>query len=200
VSLQLGADDVPGAGVQFSARGLPPGVGLNATTGLVSGRPRRAGTYSVTVAARDASGSAATTSFSWQIGGATRLLATSLTAGGSHGPILAFTVAAGPGAPPLHELVISLPTALRAASTRGLTVSAPSGERPAFTVRRTPSGFVLTLHRGFHTLRVTLSPPGLAARSGRQSRAIRHGSSALVVQVIDTTTGVSRLHARPRRS
>ncbi|MGI9185011.1 MAG: protease pro-enzyme activation domain-containing protein [Solirubrobacteraceae bacterium] len=200
VSLRLRADDVPGAGVQFSARGLPPGLGLNSITGLVAGRPRRPGTYSVTVVAHDASASAATTSFSWQIGGATRILATSLITTGPQAPILAFTVAAGQGAPPLRELLISLPTTLRAASTRGLTVSTASGERPAFTAHRTPSGFALTLHRGFHTVRITLSPPGLAALSGRQSRAVRHGSAAVALQVIDTTRGVTRLHARPRRA
>ncbi|MGH2868951.1 MAG: protease pro-enzyme activation domain-containing protein [Solirubrobacteraceae bacterium] len=200
VSLRLRAADVPGAGLQFSARGLPPGLALNASTGIVTGRPRLAGTYSVTVAAHDSSASAATTSFSWQVGGATRILATTLAGNGPHGPVLAFTVAAGRGAPPVRELVISLPAGLRAASTRGLAVRAPSGARPAFAAHRTPGGFSLILHRGFHTLRVTLSPPGLAARSGRQSRAIRHGSTAVVLRVIDTTGGVTRLHARPVRS
>ena len=200
VSLRLRANDEPGAGVQFSARGLPPGLALNAATGIVAGRPRRPGTYSVTVAAHDASASVATTSFSWQIGGATRILTTSLTSTGPNAPVLAFTVAAGQGAPPLRELIISLPTALRAASTRGLTLSAPGAGRPGFIVHRTPGGFDLTLNRGFHALRVTLSPPGLAARSGRQSRAVRHGSTALVLQVIDTTRGVTRLHAQPGRS
>jgi hypothetical protein len=200
VSLRLRANDVPGAGVQFSARGLPPGVAVNATTGIVAGRPRRTGTYSVTVAAHDASASAATTSFSWQIGGATRILATSLTGTGPNAPVLAFTVAAGQSAPPLRELIITLPTALRAASTRGLTLSAPGAGRAAFTAHRTRNGFDLTLHRGFRTLRVTLSAPGLAARSGRQSRAVRPGSTAVVLQVIDTTRGLTRLRARPGRS
>jgi subtilase family serine protease len=198
ISLRLRANDVAGAGIQFTARGLPPGLALNAATGIVTGRPRRTGTYSVTVAAHDASASAATTSFLWQIGGATRILATSLTSTGPKAPVLAFTVAAGQGAPPLRELIISLPAALRAASTRGLILSAPGVGRPGFTARRTRSGFDLTLHRGFRTLRVTLSAPGLAVRSGRQSRAVRHGSTAVVVQVIDTTRGETRLQARPR--
>ncbi len=200
VALRLRADDVPGAGVQFSARGLPPGLALNPTTGVVTGRPRRSGTYSVTVAAHDASGSAATTSFPWQIGGATRILAVSLTATGPSAPILAFTVAAGPGAPPVRELIISLPSALRAASTRGLTLSAPGVGRPAFRARRIPSGFDISLPRGFRTLRVTLSPPGLAVRLGRQSHAVGHGSTVVVLQVIDTTRGATRLRALPGRA
>jgi subtilase family serine protease len=199
VTLRLRADDAPRAGVQFSARGLPPGLAPDATTGLVTGRPRRAGSYRVTIAAHDASASAATTAFTWQIGDATRIRTASLTSTARHAPTLAFTVASGRDAPPLRQLVISLPAGLRAVSTHGLKLSASSGAPPAFSARRTGDGFDLTLRRGFRTVRVILAPPGLAARSGRQSRASGYGTGAVSVLVVDTTGGVTRLQTRPKR-
>lgn len=42
--------------VSFTAKGLPPGLSLNATTGVISGIPTRAGTYSVTVQASNPAG------------------------------------------------------------------------------------------------------------------------------------------------
>lgn len=197
VTLRLRANDAPGAGVSFSARGLPPGLALHPATGTVRGRPRRAGTYRVTIAAHDASASAATTSFTWQVGDPIRVQDASLTAAGR--PVLAFTVLAGAGAPPLRELMIALSGGLRAVSTRGLALSAPGGAQARFSVRRRGGGFDLRLRRGFRTLRVTLAAPGLAAGSGRQPRARGRATTAIALGVVDTAGGVTRLRTRPRR-
>jgi hypothetical protein len=51
----------------WSATGLPTGLSINASTGLISGTTRITGGYSVTVTARDAAGRTASTQFTWVV-------------------------------------------------------------------------------------------------------------------------------------
>jgi hypothetical protein len=68
VSLQLTASDPDGQALTFSAIGLPPGLAINAATGLVSGTLSysTAGTYSVTAMVSDGSTSVSRT-FTWTV-------------------------------------------------------------------------------------------------------------------------------------
>ena len=70
VSLQLAASDADGDAITYGATGLPPGLSINTTTGLISGTlaPASAGTYTVTVTASDGSKSTSTT-FTWTVPG-----------------------------------------------------------------------------------------------------------------------------------
>jgi YVTN family beta-propeller protein len=64
--LQLVASDPNGDEITFSASGLPVGLSLNATSGLISGVPTASGNYHVVVAASDGINSA-TRSFVWTV-------------------------------------------------------------------------------------------------------------------------------------
>lgn len=65
-SLTLVGSDPEGAALTYSASGLPPGLSVNASTGLISGAPNTSGTYSV--AARVSDGSlTATRTFAWSV-------------------------------------------------------------------------------------------------------------------------------------
>jgi O-glycosyl hydrolase len=67
-SLQIqAADSAPGQTLTYSATGLPAGLSISSSTGLISGTPTTAGTSSVTVTATDTTGASGSASFSWTI-------------------------------------------------------------------------------------------------------------------------------------
>lgn len=64
ISLQFTATDTSGAGVNFSASGLPTGLSISAA-GLVSGTIGAAGTFSTVITGTDTHGITGTASFTW---------------------------------------------------------------------------------------------------------------------------------------
>ena len=68
VSLQIKAtDSASGQTLTYSATGLPAGLSINSTTGLISGTPTTASTYSMTVTAKDTTGATGSASFTWTV-------------------------------------------------------------------------------------------------------------------------------------
>jgi hypothetical protein len=71
VSQQISAtDSAAGQTLTFSATGLPTGLSIS-SAGLITGTPTTAGSSSVTVTARDATGATGTAAFSWTVNAAT---------------------------------------------------------------------------------------------------------------------------------
>ncbi len=67
-TLQIRAtDSAAGQTLTYSATGLPAGLSINASSGLISGVPTTAGTSNVTVTAEDATGAAGSASFGWTV-------------------------------------------------------------------------------------------------------------------------------------
>jgi Putative Ig domain/PLD-like domain len=71
-SLQISAtDSASGQTLTYTASGLPAGLSINASTGLISGTPTTAATSTVTVTATDTTGASGSASFTWTINTAT---------------------------------------------------------------------------------------------------------------------------------
>ncbi|HEX4224551.1 MAG TPA: protease pro-enzyme activation domain-containing protein [Pseudonocardiaceae bacterium] len=68
VNLTVTGSDSAGAALTWSATGLPTGLSINATSGVISGTANTAGTYSVTVTAKDSTGASGSASFTWTVG------------------------------------------------------------------------------------------------------------------------------------
>jgi endo-1,4-beta-xylanase len=69
-SLQIQAtDSAAGQALSYSATGLPAGLVINASTGLISGTPTASGNNAVIVTVKDATGATGTASFAWNISG-----------------------------------------------------------------------------------------------------------------------------------
>ena len=70
-SLQLSATDPDGDALTYSATGLPPGLGVNATSGLISGTiaagAASGSPYTVTATVADGRGGSAQRTFSWTV-------------------------------------------------------------------------------------------------------------------------------------
>ncbi len=67
-SLQIKASDSASTQtLTYSATGLPPGLSINSSTGLISGTPTTANAYSVNVTVTDGTGATGSTAFSWTV-------------------------------------------------------------------------------------------------------------------------------------
>ncbi|MFE2560308.1 M4 family metallopeptidase [Streptomyces sp. NPDC059352] len=66
-SLQIQATSTNPGPLTYTATGLPAGLSINASTGLISGTPTTLGTSNVTVTAKDSTNATGTASFAWNV-------------------------------------------------------------------------------------------------------------------------------------
>jgi Zn-dependent metalloprotease len=67
VNLQVSASSTNSGSLTYAATGLPAGLSISSSTGLISGTPTTAGSYSTTVTVTDSTGATGTASFAWTV-------------------------------------------------------------------------------------------------------------------------------------
>ncbi|HJZ01970.1 MAG TPA: putative Ig domain-containing protein, partial [Streptosporangiaceae bacterium] len=82
-SLQIHASDsASGQTLTYTATGLPAGLSINSSSGLISGTPTTAGTSSVTVTAKDTTGASGSATFTWTVSSGSGSGGVDISAGG----------------------------------------------------------------------------------------------------------------------
>ncbi len=94
-SLALSASDPDGDTLTFTVTGLPAGVAVNASSGIISGTPTQNGTYTVTATVSDGRGLTASTVFTWIISNAIPAIQPIAAPAVTTGSAASYTVSAG---------------------------------------------------------------------------------------------------------
>jgi Pro-kumamolisin, activation domain/Putative Ig domain len=189
--LRIHAGGRNGGPRSYQARGLPHGLSIDRSSGLISGTPTAAGRWVVTVTASEASGPSATARFSWTIKAAVTASHGSLSGMDKHQPALSFTLVATSGAASIKTIVIRLPTGLSFARqpqrlSSGIGVKASGGRRLRFSWKLNHGAVTFTLHTAAPSLQITFSGVALGvtdnlarAVAGNRQRALSVAVSAI---------------------
>ncbi len=133
--LPILASSDSGATLRFAATGLPPGLSIGPSTGIISGTPTAAGASTVNVTVSASGGGSSTTSFSWNV--ATRSTETSVSC-----------------SPPSVPAFVATTCTATVTDTAAGTATAPTG---TVTLTSTPAGAGTFASGGSCTLAGTLA-------------------------------------------
>jgi Putative Ig domain len=131
-SLQISAtDSASGQTLTYSATGLPTGLSISSSTGLISGTPTTSGSYSVVVTAKDTTGASGQASFTWTINAATGNTVTVTNPGSQSGTVgtaasLQIKATDSASGQTLTYSATGLPTGLSISSSTGLISGTPT--------------------------------------------------------------------------
>ena len=143
------SDETPAQTLTFSALGLPPGLSINPSSGVISGTVTISGLFTVLVTAKDMTGASSSINFTWSIPAAvTKVSPTSGTSGGGTTVTITGTGLSGAtgvlfGTTPAQSFTVNsagtVVTAVSPAQLPGvvkITVVSPGGTSPTTTADR----------------------------------------------------------------
>jgi DNA-binding beta-propeller fold protein YncE len=193
ISQPISASDPDGESMTFSAIGLPDGLGISATSGIISGTPNRIGDFAVTVRATDVRGDSGTASFTWSV-------VANLTVSPNPGPaapvssLVQFSASSNGGKNPVFrwDFGDGSPDTDYSASSSASHVYANPGRYLVTVTATDDTGRTVT--RSFHQ---AIHAP-LTSRRPRASSSILHDGSNRVWVVNPDHGSVSVVHASNR--
>jgi putative Ig domain-containing protein/phospholipase D-like protein len=129
--LQTQGEDTATGSLSYSATGLPTGLSINSTSGVISGTASKAGTFSVTVTGKDSTGVSGSASYTWNVGSGTGNTVTVNNPGSQAGTVgtpasLQITATDSQSGQTLSYSATGLPAGLSISSTSGLISGTPS--------------------------------------------------------------------------
>ena len=211
VSLQIEASDsASGQTLTYTAAGLPPGLRIDSADGVISGvvPDDRAGSFTVTVTAKDTTGATGSASFTWTVTPAPLEVTTTSLPGATLGSAYSATLAATGGTPPYSWSVTSgsLPPGLSLSSsgtisgtpaeagTYSLTIQAADSSSPRQTATAQLSitvGGCTTSITGSHTGQIVVGKGQFVCigPNASQNGAITVNSGGGLSVVSSTLTG-----------
>ena len=131
VSLQIQGEDTATGSLSYKATGLPAGLSISSSTGVISGTPTKAGTSSVTVTGTDSTGPTGSATFSWTVGSGSADTVTVASPGsqaGTVGTAVSLAVSATDSAvgQTLTYSAAGLPAGLSISSSTGVISGTPT--------------------------------------------------------------------------
>jgi len=131
VDYQVQADDTCTGSLSYTASGLPKGLSISSSTGVISGTASTAGSYTVTLTGTDSTGPSGSATFTWTVGSGAANTVT-VTSPGSQswtvGTAMSLQIAASDSASgqTLSYSATGLPAGLSIGSTTGLISGTPT--------------------------------------------------------------------------
>lgn len=191
VRLQITTTALPGARLSFYSSQLPPGLTVSKSTGRVSGKPRRIGTWLAGVAALDQNLSLRAAFFPWKVGDPPKVSQTSLSGLGSRTPSLALTLSAGRGSPQLKQVVLGLSRGISFARPGKQVSITSSGRRVRFSARLAGGRLQVTLARASSRIRITIRYASIRITGGLAA-AVRGGRRPAVTVNLRTVDAANQ--------
>jgi subtilase family serine protease len=190
--LLIQVTDSDGLPLRFKASGLPAGLSIGSGSGLISGKPSRAGHFAATLNVTDSVGSSSTATFSWTIAGLPSVTASSLSLVHHTSPKLSLKLRAGSYAAAIRSITVQPNSgAVRLSSRRrsmasGIVISAAPGHHLKVTSRSHRGVLAIVLSSSARTLMLTVTSPEIILRRSSIARLVTHRRALLRLTLIVT--------------
>jgi hypothetical protein len=170
--------------VTYTAKHLPVGLRIDATTGVVSGTITQAGVYDTVFGASVGSGDVGARSYIWTVArrpGASKL---SLADTRTGRPLLAFTLSAGQNESALHSVLVELPAGVSLRlPLRGITVTGAAGRNVPHRLSLLDGNLLITFRPAHSPDKVVFSSGALSSRGGLLAGNVK--PVTLLLRVVD---------------
>ena len=131
VSLQVQGEDTCTGTLSYAASGLPAGLSINSSTGVISGTAGTGGTSTVTITGKDTTGPTGSVTFTWTVGSTTGNTVTVTNPGSQTGTVgtaasLQISASDSASGQTLSYTATGLPAGLSISSGTGLITGTPT--------------------------------------------------------------------------